>query len=237
MQPSGKDREKIGGPRTTAAIVLVLVSLVSPFAGAREVPEILGLALSLRGAPYRSGGVSPSGFDCSGFVSFLYKPDIPALPRSSRRMAGVGAPVDQGAWIPGDLLFYATGPDPAVINHVGIWLGDGRLVHAVSDGPETGVIVTPAEARYWRRRYVSSRRVLPEPSVNVQPPKAEATIDAPVNPTDEVPEPAPPAADTVTPTDPADSPWNDFEGYLRGDYESWRAADEEAFQEFLRQGG
>ena len=50
-------------------------------------------------------------------------------------------------WQPGDLLFYATGADPGRINHVAIWYGDGHVIHSISDGPETGVVLTPANAR------------------------------------------------------------------------------------------
>jgi hypothetical protein len=76
-------------------------------------------------------------------------------------MARFGEPVGIEQVRPGDLLFFATGPDPGVISHVAIYIGQDSIIHAVSDGPERGVTITPLSARYWSRRVHSARRVLP----------------------------------------------------------------------------
>ena len=193
--------------------------------GAEPVSVILQRAASQLGTPYRSGGMAPGGFDCSGFISYLYRPTLPGLPRLSRDMARSGNPVNGGSWLPGDLLFYATGSDPNRINHVAIWYGDGHIIHSISDGPETGVVITPADARYWNRRYVSSRRVLPD---NAAPLPDNPLLQE--NPSDTaLPRPSSSEAEK--------SPWNDFEGYLRGDFEAWKSADEEAFEAYKRENG
>ena len=187
-------------------------------AGAETTDTILQNASMLIGTPYRTGGIAPGGFDCSGFISYLYRPTIPGIPRISRKIAQSGVPVENGRWLPGDLLFYATGADSTRINHVAIWYDEGIIIHSISDGPETGVVMTPSDARYWSRRYISARRVLPDGS-------------PPENPEQE--RTKPPAA--VSSEDP--SPWDDFDGILRGDFASWQQADKDAFEAYKKENG
>lgn len=198
-------------------LFLTLTLAVGSVLSAESTSAILRKASMLVGNPYRTGGIAPGGFDCSGFVSYLFRPTLPNLPRISRDMAGNGEMVEYGDWQPGDLLFYATGADPSRINHVALWYGDGVLIHSISDGPETGVVMTRAETRYWSRRYISSRRVLPYGEPGTTGPS----------------ESAPPVPEIVEGT----SPWEDFDGVLRGDFESWKQADEEAFEKYLEENG
>jgi hypothetical protein len=143
-------------------VLFVLLLAVSTAAPALDVTdEIVAPARDYLGGGYCFGSATPSCFDCSGFVSYLYRPHVPDLPRSSRAMARFGDPVGLGELRPGDLLFFATGPDPNVISHVAIYIGQDSIIHAVSDGPERGVTITPLSARYWSRRVHSARRVLP----------------------------------------------------------------------------
>ena len=211
--------------RRTLAAFMVLGMTGGFAAGSDPVSAILTRAYSLIGTPYRTGGMAPGGFDCSGFIAYLYRPALPSLPRVSRDMARSGEAVAPGDWRAGDLLFYATGPDPSIINHAALWYGEGRIIHSISDGPETGVVITPADSRYWSRRYVSARRVLPSKT------PAQASRGAP-----QVPDT--PSRDTPkAPPRPEDSPWDSFEGFLRGDFESWKKAEDDAFREFLEQNG
>lgn len=87
-------------------------------------------ALQYIGVPYRFGGSNPkSGFDCSGLVNHVYRETLGlALPRTSRQLASVGAPVAASDLRPGDLVFFNT--RGSANSHVGIYLGDGRFVHA-----------------------------------------------------------------------------------------------------------
>jgi len=176
---------------------------------AETLNSILKEAAALVGKPYRVGGTTTEGFDCSGFITYLYKTLLPNLPRLSRDMTKIGGEVRFGLWEPGDLLFYATGSNPKLINHVALWYGNDTLIHSVSDGPETGVIMTRASSKYWRDRYISARRVLPK----------EQNSNAVSKP------PAP--SEPITPTTP--SPWDDFDGILRGDFESWLEDEERNF--------
>lgn len=148
--------------RRSCAAALFALLFCAAAAGEGVGSLIIEPALSLKGAAYASGAAGPGRFDCSGFVTWLYKPHVPSLPRSSRDMAGTGVPVKRSELLPGDLVFFATGSSPAAVTHVAVYIGQDSLVHAISNGPDRGVTVTPLSSRYWDRRYHSSRRVLPE---------------------------------------------------------------------------
>ena len=176
---------------------------------AEPISDILETASELVGTPYRHGGISTAGFDCSGFVSHLYLSTVPAIPRRSRDMALIGKEVKKGQWQPGDLLFYATGANRNNINHVAIWYGEGKIVHSVSGGPQTGVIITPANAKYWSKRYKLARRVLPD---NAPAPREDES-----------------EGDTGK---HEKTPWDEFDGMLQGDFESWIQSDKDNFEAY-----
>ncbi len=121
--------------------------------------DIIQPGQSLVGSSYRNGGTTPSGFDCSGFITYLYKKYVPALPRVSRNMAGFGESVKRDSIIPGDLVFFATGSSSG-ITHVAIYVGQNSIIHAISNGPNRGVTITSLSARYWQSRYHSAVRVV-----------------------------------------------------------------------------
>jgi cell wall-associated NlpC family hydrolase len=114
-----------------------------------------GTALSLRGTPYRMGGDDPNGFDCSGFVQYVYQQHGVAMPREVREQFRIGKTVDRGRLAPGDLVFFSTVAPGA--SHVGIVIGGDQFVHAPS---ERGVVrVETLSAQYWASRYVGAKRV------------------------------------------------------------------------------
>ena len=146
---------------TTAAGAIAAPALATmepaPSSLSERIQGILATAVTLLGTPYRWGGMSPqSGFDCSGLVGYVFRTTLGVeLPRVSRDMAGRGEAVkDRAALTPGDLVFFNL---RGRIDHVGIYLGDGRFLHA----PRTGrdVRVDSLDAAYWRGRYVHGRRV------------------------------------------------------------------------------
>jgi cell wall-associated NlpC family hydrolase len=115
---------------------------------------IAGTALSLRGVPYRNGGNDPSGFDCSGFVWFVFGQHGIPVPRTVGDLyrAGNGP---SGQLEPGDLVFFSTtAPGPS---HVGIMIGGDEFVHAPSTSGE--VRVEHLSTAYWNSRYLGARRV------------------------------------------------------------------------------
>ena len=131
------------------------VSPVAPVAPASDGYALSGTALSLRGAPYRLGGEDPAGFDCSGFVRYVYQQHGVAMPREVREQFRVGKTVDRGRLEPGDLVFFSTVAPGA--SHVGIVIGGDQFVHAPS---ERGVVrVEHLSSQYWASRFVGAKRV------------------------------------------------------------------------------
>lgn len=122
--------------------------------------DVLFRALGLVGTPYRYGGNTPAGgFDCSGLIGFVYRDaaNLP-LPRTTRALHGLGAPnVGRQALQSGDLVFFATSGGNRV-SHAGIYVGEGRFVHAPSSGG-TVRLNSLAEA-YWQKSYLGAKRVL-----------------------------------------------------------------------------
>jgi len=118
---------------------------------------IAQLALSMVGVQYRYGGAHPSeGFDCSGLVYYTYTSNGHAVPRTSREQfnAARGIPLAQAA--EGDLVFFQ---DQEKLSHVGIYLGDGRFVHAPSSGGT--VSVASIDTPYYQRHLIAVGRLLP----------------------------------------------------------------------------
>jgi cell wall-associated NlpC family hydrolase len=125
-----------------------------PAMGDTEAYAVAGTALSLRGAPYRNGGTTPAGFDCSGFVQYVYRLHGLMVPRETRDQYRVGRSVRRQELGPGDLVFFSTVAPGA--SHVGIVIGGDQFVHAPS---ERGVVrVERLSAEYWNRRYLGARR-------------------------------------------------------------------------------
>ena len=123
--------------------------------------DVLFRALGLVGTPYRWGGNTPdSGFDCSGLIGFVYRDAAGiSLPRTTRELIVMRAQdVREDALQTGDLLFFATGGGSQV-SHAGIYVGEGRFVHA----PQTGgtVKLDTLSKAYWQNAYLSAKRVLP----------------------------------------------------------------------------
>lgn len=107
------------------------------------------------GVPYRYGGNSPSGFDCSGLVYYVYGKLGVDLPRKSREMASVGQQVPVHALLPGDLVFFRV--NKPGVSHVGIYIGNDKFVHATKSGDPVrkDSIANP----WWRERFVVGRRL------------------------------------------------------------------------------
>ena len=118
--------------------------------------EVTGTALRLRGTPYRNGGSDPAGFDCSGFVKYVFGENGVSVPRTVSEQFQAGRHVDAQSLQAGDLVFFTTvGPGAS---HVGIVIGGDEFVHAPSSAGE--VRVERLSASYWSTRFVGARRVL-----------------------------------------------------------------------------
>ena len=124
---------------------------------------ISGTALALRGTPYRNGGSDPSGFDCSGFVWYVFAQHGVSVPRTVSDLDRAGTHVDLADLRAGDLVFFDTlrdpqgGPSAHTATHVGISIGGDEFVHAPSSTGE--VRVERLGSTYWSPRFLEARRL------------------------------------------------------------------------------
>jgi hypothetical protein len=147
-----REKGAMGGPPTRTPRLGDLDLGAIPERGER----ILRVAEPFFGAPYRLGGDTPAGIDCSGLTRAVFARFGCDLPRQSRLQAGVGAPVASADLTPGDLLFFSTNRDLG-INHVGIYLGGGRMLH--SSSLRGGVAVDRLPGSRYEGWFVTARRL------------------------------------------------------------------------------
>lgn len=120
--------------------------------------EVLVYAKNLLGINYVYGGDSPRGFDCSGFTMYVFAKFGIKLPHQSNKQMGFGAEIPaRNELIPGDLVFFKT-MGSRIVNHVGIYLGDSRFIHASSGFG--AVRISPLDSGYYDRCYVGGRRLI-----------------------------------------------------------------------------
>lgn len=128
---------------------------VSRDASSSTVRRIIQNGLRMTGVPYVFGGTTPNGFDCSGFVRYVFNSVGISLPRAADDQFYAGTPVSLSRLQPGDLVFYTTYADGP--SHNGVYIGEGKFVHASSS---RGVVVDRMDGSYWSARYYGARRIL-----------------------------------------------------------------------------
>lgn len=129
---------------------------VTPSASALKgtsAQDIIATAKQYIGAPYLWGGTTPSGFDCSGFVQYVFAQHGVTLPRTSSQQYQMGTAVGKPELATGDLVFFGT----SGVSHLGIYIGDGQFIHSSSS---QGVTVSSLSNSYWSARYIGAKRVL-----------------------------------------------------------------------------
>jgi cell wall-associated NlpC family hydrolase len=180
--------------RWSRAATVLFAALLSLGVCAQERPssgsrsDIVVQALSLLGTPYRFGGASPDvGFDCSGLVRHVFGTVLNwDLPRRSEDISFIGQSVARAELQPGDLLFFNT--LRRAFSHVGIYIGEGRFVHAPARNGR--VRVEGLDDRYWATRFDGARRLIePGATADDRPASAPATPAAPAVFPDRPPEP------------------------------------------------
>ncbi|HDY8781951.1 TPA: C40 family peptidase [Klebsiella pneumoniae] len=111
---------------------------------------------SWRGAPYRYGGMTPRGVDCSGFVVRTFRDKFALqLPRETREQAEIGTRIDKRDLLPGDLVFFKTGSGESGL-HVGIYDTDNQFIHASTS---QGVTRSSLDNVYWNKKFWQARRI------------------------------------------------------------------------------
>ncbi|WP_231583716.1 C40 family peptidase [Desulfovibrio sp. TomC] len=151
-----REQNALGGP----PLAQVMPVDLGPLSEAGE--RIMRQAAPYMGAPYLLGGDTAAGIDCSGLTRAVYAGFGCKLPRQSRLQAGLGAPVSAAELAPGDLLFFSTNRDVG-ISHVGIYLGNGRMLH--SSPRRGGVGVDRLSGTDYERWFVAARRLTRPESV------------------------------------------------------------------------
>ncbi|GAA3249242.1 hypothetical protein GCM10017691_60110 [Pseudonocardia petroleophila] len=132
-----------------APVLTTRVDLVAaPTAASAARLSAVDLALSKVGSPYRWGATGPSAFDCSGLVNWAFAQAGIDVPRTSRALSQTGTPVSRDQLQPGDLVFFYS-----PVSHVGIYIGNGQMVHASTSGKP--VAIAPIDGR----QYNSARRL------------------------------------------------------------------------------
>jgi peptidoglycan DL-endopeptidase CwlO len=142
------------------ALASTVAPVVSPDGGSAPAPvgpapppthsSVVSIAMHYLGTPYVWGGASPSGFDCSGLVMYVFAQIGVSLPHSSYAQYGMGSPVSRDQLQPGDLVFFDG------LGHVGIYVGGGSFIHA----PHTGDVVRISSLSGWyASTYVGARRI------------------------------------------------------------------------------
>ena len=117
--------------------------------------RIISTSMDYLGVPYVFGGTSPYGFDCSGYVQYVFAKAGIDLPRTADVQYEVGTPISTTELVPGDLVFFETYTYGA--SHVGIYVGDGNFIHASSS---RGVTVSSLSQAYYSSHYIGARRIL-----------------------------------------------------------------------------
>lgn len=122
-----------------------------------QAREVLVNALSLTGIRYKYGGKSPeTGFDCSGFVRYVYQQAANlTLPHGARAISQLGKTIPKHELKPGDLVFFNT--LRSTFSHVGIYLGNNKFIHSPSSGG--GVRVENMQDSYWEKRFNGAQRI------------------------------------------------------------------------------
>jgi cell wall-associated NlpC family hydrolase len=120
--------------------------------------QIIHTAYSQLGQAYKRGGAAPgSGFDCSGFTSWVFAMTGIKIPRTSREQFGKGVSVDKEDLRPGDMVFFRSGRN---ISHVGIYVEKGYFIHSPNRNSE--ITISSLRSSGWLRAYAGARRLIPD---------------------------------------------------------------------------
>ncbi|GIN84753.1 hypothetical protein J6TS2_11390 [Heyndrickxia sporothermodurans] len=146
--------------RIASFIVLMILGItlflpVQSASAAYSAKNVIKEAKKHIGTPYKWGGVTPRGFDCSGFVYYSFKKNGKYLPHSSSGMYQKGKKISKSNLKPGDLVFFNTSSKGKGISHVAIYIGKNQVIHSVS----RGVKVDNLNSYYWKSKYVGAKRL------------------------------------------------------------------------------
>jgi NlpC/P60 family len=145
--------------------ILLTLAIGTKSTYAFSIDKLVTDAKKQIGVPYKWGGTSPSGFDCSGFITYVYKQQNVSLPRTSADMYAGGDSVSKSNLQPGDLVFFTTYKSGA--SHAGLYVGNQQFIHSASNG----VTKSGLSDYYWKNRYVGAKRYVATASASSIDPK------------------------------------------------------------------
>jgi cell wall-associated NlpC family hydrolase len=122
--------------------------------------QVVAYAKKFIGVRYVYGGTSPKGFDCSGFVQYVFKHFGITLERSAADQGQHGTKIDRSDLRPGDLVFFDTNGGLNGIKHVGIYIGDGEFIHASSGSDHHRVVISDLTEGFYNKSYMRSRQYI-----------------------------------------------------------------------------
>ncbi|KHD85596.1 C40 family peptidase [Bacillus ginsengihumi] len=141
--------------------IILLISVGSllptnPVEAAYSPTKVVNTAKHYIGTPYRWGGTTPKGFDCSGFVGYTFKKVGKNLPRTAAAMYKKGKHISKSKLKTGDLVFFHTSSSyKKTASHVAIYIGHNKVIHSVSQG----VKIDSLNNVYWKKKYIGARRI------------------------------------------------------------------------------
>ena len=147
-----KDEKK----KPVSGSIKIACKETAPFFPAKKVDDLVKTAKSCIGVKYVYGGATPKGFDCSGYIMYIFKKHGASVPRAADDQYDVGRKVaDTKSLVKGDLVFFSE--DRREITHVGLYLGSGQFIHASSS---KGIRIDSISNEYWKPRYAGAKHLV-----------------------------------------------------------------------------
>lgn len=157
--------------KVTRFLILVLLLTIFPFStvsAASDQDTVITEAKSYIGVPYVYGGTTPKGFDCSGFIRYIFAKVGIELPRISVDQYNAGSKVSKAELQPGDLVFFEKTYNKAGITHSGLYIGNDQFISATSS---KGIKIDSLSSSYWGPKYYGATRIIEnaKPVIEIKP--------------------------------------------------------------------